>query len=392
MPTRSTLGLLAIAAAAAIALGATWLLSGRSGEAFVTAPAARIDLVRSISATGAVNPVVTVQVGTYVSGPIQEITCDFNTKVVAGQRCALIDPRPYQVALDQARANLQAAEAQLAKDRANLAYAQRVHESNAGLVGGGAVSQRETDNSLSNWEQARAQVRLDEASVAQRKAALESARVNLDYTEIVSPVDGVVVSRNVDVGQTVAASFQTPTLFLIARDLTEMQVNASVSEADVGGVKIGQQAEFTVEAFPGRTFTGRVTQLRQAPITVQNVVTYDVVIGVENDDLALLPGMTANVRIVADTRKDVLAVPVQALRFDPDGAADGGRDPVSDGAQRVFVMRRGAPVAVAVQVGIDDGKSVEITGGELAAGDSVIVDRAGERERGSPPRRSPFAF
>ena len=205
-----------------------------------------------------------------------------------------------------------------------------------------------------------------------------------------SPVDGIVVSRNVDVGQTVAASFQTPTLFLIARDLTQMQVNASVSEADVGGVKVGQTAEFTVEAFPGRTFAGQVSQIRQAPITVQNVVTYDVVIGVENDDLALLPGMTATVRIVADAAPGALTVPVQALRFDLDGAADG--DPPHAGAKRVWVMRGGAPVAVAVQVGIDDGKSVEITGGELAAGDVVIVDRAGERERGGRPQRSPFAF
>ena len=392
MPSRSTLGIAAVSATAALALGATWLLHGSPPGGFVTAPAARADLVRAISATGAVNPVVTVQVGTYVSGPIQEITCDFNTKVVAGPRCALIDPRPYQVALAEARANLLAAEAQLAKDRASLAYAQRVHESNQGLIDGGALSQRNADNDLSNYEQARAQVRLDEAAIAQRKAGLHAAQVNLDYTEIVSPVDGVVVSRNVDVGQTVAASFQTPTLFLIARDLTQMQVNASVSEADVGGVQVGQQAEFSVEAFPGRVFSGRVTQLRQAPITVQNVVTYDVVIGVDNDDLALLPGMTANVRIVTAERKDALAVPLQALRFEPDGSAGRGRHAATPGAKQVWVMRGGAPVAVAVSVGIDDGKSAEITGGELAAGDPVIVDRAGERDLGSAPQRSPFAF
>jgi HlyD family secretion protein len=389
MQNRRISGLIGVAAVALVALGATWLLRSRSAEAFVTAPAARVDLVRAISATGAVNPVVTVQVGSYVSGPIQEITCDFNTKVVAGQRCALIDPRPYRVALDQARANLAAAEAQLVKDRASLAYAQRVHESNRGMVEEGAVSRREADNDLSNFEQARAQVRLDEATIAQRKAALSAAQVNLDYTEIASPVDGVVVSRNVDVGQTVAASFQTPTLFLIARDLTQMQVDASVSESDVGGVQIGQEASFAVEAFPGRTFTGRVTQIRQAPNTVQNVVTYDVVIGVSNTDLALLPGMTANVRIVQAQRRGALAVPVQALRFEPDGGAE--RDhPSTDGTKRVWVLRESEPVAVAVQVGIDDGTAVEITGGELAEGDRVVVDRA--RARGHEPRRSPFQF
>lgn len=389
------IGLIGVAAAALLALGATWLWRGRDPEGFVTTPAARIDLVRAISATGALNPVVTVQVGSYVSGPIQEITCDFNTKVVAGQRCARIDPRPYQVALDQARANLAAAEAQLVKDRASLAYAQRVHESNRGMVEDGAVSRREADNDLSNYEQARAQVRLDEASIAQRKAALAAAQVNLDYTEIASPVDGIVVSRNVDVGQTVAASFQTPTLFLIARDLTHMQVDASVSESDIGGVKVGQNAEFTVEAFPGRSFAGRVSQIRQAPITVQNVVTYDVVIGVNNSDLALLPGMTANVRIVTGERGGALAVPLQALRFDPGGATERDRGlGRASHAPQVWVLRDGAPVAATVQVGIDDGTSVEITGGEVAEGDLVVVERARESgaERSREPRRSPFQF
>jgi HlyD family secretion protein len=389
MRKRRIIGLIGTAVAALLALGASFLWRGRDAAAFVTSPVVRVDLVRSISATGAVNPVTTVQVGSYVSGPIQEITCDFNTKVAAGQRCARIDPRPYQVALDQARANLTASEAQLVKDRANLVYAQRVHESNRGMVEEGAVSRREADNDLSNFEQARAQLRVDEATIAQRKAALDAAQVNLDYTEIVSPVDGVVVSRNVDVGQTVAASFQTPTLFLIARDLTQMQVDASVSESDVGGVKIGQSVSFTVEAYPGRTFAGRVTQIRQAPITVQNVVTYDVVIGVANSDLALLPGMTANVRIVTDERSDALAVPLQALRFDP-GSAGQGDHGHGEGAKQVWVMRDGEPEAVAVQVGIDDGTSVEVTGGELAEGDPVVVDRS--RARGGEPRRSPFAF
>jgi HlyD family secretion protein len=383
MPSRSSLGILAVAATAALALGADRLWRAGDGAEFVTAPAARVDLVRSISATGAVNPVVTVQVGTHVSGPIQEITCDFNTKVVAGQRCALIDPRPYQVALDQARANLLEAEAQLAKDRASLAYAERVHADDRGLIEEGAVSQRRADNDLSAYEQALAQVHLDEAAIAQRRAARGAAQVDLDYTEIKSPVDGIVVSRNVDVGQTVAASFQTPTLFLIARDLTQMQVDASVSESDVGGVKLSQQAEFTVDAFPSRTFTGRVAQLREAPITVQNVVTYDVVIGVDNDDLSLLPGMTANVHIATDRRSGVLAVPLRALRFDPGGTADGHRD-------RVWVLERGEPVEVAVRVGIDDGTSVEVTGSGLAAGVPVIVDRTDVRDRAGAPQHSPF--
>src|SRR2546426_11179531 len=390
MRNRRIFGLIAVAAVALLALGATWLWRRSGTDRFVTTPAAKSDLVRSIAATGAVNPVTTVQVGTYVSGPIQTLSCDYNTRVKAGQRCAQIDPRPYQIALDQARANLVAAQAQLDKDRANLEYARTVHENDRGLVEQGVVSRETAGNDRSAYQQARATVALDEATIAQRKSALDAAQVNLDYTDIVSPVDGVVVSRNVDVGQTVAASFQTPTLFLIAQDLTQMQVDASVSESDIGGVKVGQTASFTVEAYAGRNFEGRIAQLRQAPITVQNVVTYDVVIAVANPDLALLPGMTANVHIVTEEHPDVLAVPLQALRFHPRGAA-AGHDGEADGAsKRVWVLRDGAPEPVSVQVGIDDGTSIEITGGELVPGDEVIVDRAAERGGSGNARRSPF--
>jgi HlyD family secretion protein len=381
-------------AIAASAIGAAllglWMWPRSSADGFVTTEAERRDLVRAINATGSVNPVVTVQVGTYVSGVVQSLDCDFNTRVVAGQRCAKIDPRPYQVAVDQARANLVAARAQLAKDRANLEFAKHVWDNDRGLVDDGVVSKETAESDRSAYDQARAQVRVDEATILQRQAALDAAKVNLDYTDIVSPVEGVVVSRNVDVGQTVAASFQTPTLFLIARDLTQMQVDTSVSESDIGGAKVGQEATFTVEAYPGRTFSGRVTQLRQAPITVQNVVTYNVVIGVANDDLALLPGMTANVHIVTERKTDALAVPLQALRFDPHGAT-ADHDGDGSGGGKLWVMRGGKPVAVPVQLGIDDGNAVEVVSGELAAGDAVVVGRAGSERRDTAARRSPFA-
>jgi HlyD family secretion protein len=380
------------AAAAGALLVAFWLWPRTRADEFVTAPVARGDLVRSINATGAVNPVVTVQVGTYVSGVVQALECDFNTHVRAGQRCAKIDPRPYQVAVDQARANLVAAQAQLLKDRASLVFAKRVWDSDRGLVEQGVVSKETADSDQSAYEQARAQVGVDEATIVQRRAALDAAQVNLDYTDIVSPVDGVVVSRNVDVGQTVAASFQTPTLFLIARDLTQMQVDTSVSESDVGAAKMGQDATFTVEAYPNRTFRAKVVQLRQAPVTVQNVVTYDIVIGVANPDLALLPGMTANVHIVTEQRTAALAVPIQAVRFEPhettadhDGKAPGD-------AKRVWVLRDGRLVEVPVQLGIDDGSSIEVVSGELAPGDEVVVDRRGGSHAGSAAKRSPFAF
>src|SRR5258706_9586897 len=266
MPSQRTLGSIALAAVAVLALSAFWLRRS-DPDAFVTALVAKTDLVHSIAATGAVNPVTTVQVGTYVSGPIQALSCDFNTRVRAGQRCALIDPRPYQVALDQARANLAAAKAQRVKDRASLAYAKSVYENDRGLVEQGVVSRETFENDRSAYEQARAQDSLDEATIAQRKAALYASQGNLDYTEIVSPVDGVVVSRNVDVGQTVAASFQTPTGFLIAQDLTQTKADANVSESDSGNIAEGQTATFTVDSYPGMPFHGTVAQVRNAPVT-----------------------------------------------------------------------------------------------------------------------------
>jgi HlyD family secretion protein len=352
-------------------------------------------VARSIVATGTVNPVVTVQVGTYVSGPIQSISCDYNTQVKAGQLCAKIDPRPYQEALDEAKANLATARAQLHKDQASLVYAKINYERDSGLRKTGVVSQDTLDNDKSTYDQAVAQVALDEATIEQRQAALDAAQVNLDYTNIVSPVNGTVVSRNVDVGQTVAASFQTPTLFLIAKDLTKMQVDTNVSESDVGAAQVGQKARFTVEAFPHKTFEGQVVQVRRAPITVQNVVTYDVVIGVDNPELLLFPGMTANARIIVAERTGVPIVPMQALRFDPRGLRAGdeaGASAKHDG-QRVWVLRDGRPAPVKVSVGIDDGTRVEIVGDSPPVGEPVIVEQSsggGAQREGAPPTRSPF--
>src|SRR5215472_2269533 len=286
---------------------------------YVTAETSRGTVVRTITTTGAVDPVITVLVGAYVSGTVQACYCDYNTQVKAGQLCAKIDPRPYQVVVDQDTANLANAQAQLKKDQASLTYAKISYDRDASLLGHGIVSRDTVDNDKSTYDQAVAQVKVDESTIQQRQAELHAGQVNLDYTNIISPVDGTVVSRNITIGQTVAASFQTPTLFLIAQDLTKMQVDTNVSETDVGNAKVGQKASFTVEAYPHRTFWGTVSQVREAPITVQNVVTYDVVVSVENADLALLPGMTANTRIITDERSDVLRVPLRALRFAPQG-------------------------------------------------------------------------
>jgi len=335
-----------------------------------------------VTATGTVNPELTIIVGTYVSGVIQELYCDYNTEVKAGQLCAKIDPRPYQTVVDQNKANLAVARAQLSKDKASLAYAQVSFERAAKLVQTNSISKDAYDNAKSGYDQAQAQVEFDEATIAQRQAALDSAQVNLDYTDIVSPVKGTVVSRNVTMGQTVAASFQTPTLFLIATDLTRMQVDTNVSESDIGGLKEGQKSTFTVDAFPKQTFRGTVSQVRQSPQTVQNVVTYDVVIAVDNSSLALKPGMTAATRVVVDQRDDVIRVPNAALRYRPAGSR--GRKE-TDQAQ-VWVLRHGRPAAVAVVTGLDDDSFTEIVGGELKPGDLVITAEQSASSRAATPR------
>jgi len=332
-----------------------------------------------ITATGTVNPELTIIVGSYVSGVIQQLYCDYNTQVKPGQVCAKIDPRPYQTVVDQDKANLAVAKAQLEKDRANLVYSKLNYERNRYLAERRAVSQDTADVAKNTFDQAQAQIGLDEATIAQRQAELEAAEVNLGYTDIVSPVDGTVVSRNVTMGQTVAASFQTPTLFLIASDLTKMEVDTNVSESDIGGIAEGGKASFTVDAFPGRTFEGVVTQVRQSPQNVQNVVTFDVVVGVDNRELALKPGMTAATRIIVNQRDNVLRVPNQALRYTPGGLA-GAATPQSgtapNGARktaRLWVLRDGRPVALAIVAGLDDDNFTEIAEGYLHLGDQVIL-------------------
>ena len=361
----------AVAAIAVLAIG--WFASTAEKPVhYLTTPVTRGAVTRAVSATGTVNPVLTIIVGTYVSGVIQQLFCDFNTEVKQGQICAKIDPRPYQSVVDQDRANLDVAKAQLEKDRAGLTYAEVTWQRNAKLAVNNFASQEVADSAKSVYEQAKAQIALDQASIEQREAELAAALVNLGYTDITSPVNGTVVSRNVTQGQTVAATFQTPTLFLIATDLTKMEVDTNVSESDIGAVKEGGMGRFTVDAYANRVFQGVVAQVRQSPQTVQNVVTYDVVVNVDNGDHALMPGMTAAVQLVTAERRDVLRVPDQALRY----RATAGQD-------RVWVLRDGRPVAVAVVKGLDDDTNTEIVNGELKPGDQLIL---GEQRTASAAR------
>jgi len=366
-----------VAGAALLVGGGVWWRQthGPAPMGYVTAALDRGPVARAVTASGTVNPVLTVIVGSYVSGVVRDISCDFNTMVHKGQVCATIDPRPYQLVVDQSRAALETAKAQLLKDQAGLTYARLNESRNAKLVAGGWVAPDTGDSVRAQRDQAIAQIAIDQGTIHQRQAALDAAEVNLGYTRIVSPVDGVVVSRNVTQGQTVAASFQTPTLFLIAQDLTKMQVDTNVSESDVEsetrGIKAGDAASFTVEAFPNRLFRGLVSQVRQAPQTVQNVVTYDVVIAVDNSELKLKPGMTATVRILTDRREDALRAPNAALRFSPGGLAGSGQAGPPD---KLWVLRDGKPAPVAVRTGLEDDAYTEITrSGARKAGDAVIT-------------------
>lgn len=383
--------ILAIAAAAAILLGSLWKQRGAAPKSYVTTAADRGPVAPTVIASGTVNPVNTIQVGTYVSGVIKTLSCDFNTRVRAGQLCAKLDPRAYQSTVDQETANLATANAQLQKDLANLAFAKIIYDRDQELFKRSIVSQETVDTARNAYAQASSQIALDRAAIEQRRAALNAARVNLGYTNIVSPVDGTVVSRNVTQGQTVAASFQTPTLFLIATDLTKMQVDTNVSESDIGRVAVGNAATFTVESYPGRTFSGNVNQVRQAPQTVQNVITYDVVVGVDNTARLLMPGMTAAARIVTERRDNVLRVPAPALRYVPTtetpAAGAGGRQrparaPSRGGhAGQVWVLREGQPQRIPIATGLDDDAYVEVLEGDVRVGDAVIV-----AERGGAPR------
>jgi HlyD family secretion protein len=376
-PTARRRVLLGVGAALLLALGA-WALFGDGGEPaadpYVTATLGRGPIAATVTATGTVQPVSTVQVGTYVSGPILAIDVDFNSPVRKGQRVAKIDPAPFQVRVARSEAGLATATARVARAEADLTLKELTLARSRELRATNILAQHELDQAQSAYDQTRAEVAVERAGVRQAEAELQEARIQLAYTDITSPVDGVVVSRSVDVGQTVAASFQTPTLFEIAQDLTQMQVSASVSESDIGPVRDGQPAAFTVDAYPGRPFAGRVTQVRNAPTTVQNVVTYDVVIEVANPDLALKPGMTASVAIETARADDAVRVPLRALTFaPPDAAAAGNGGAPRDAVETVWRVRGRALERVAVRTGVRDDTYAALLDGALAPGDTVAL-------------------
>ncbi|MBK9243869.1 MAG: efflux RND transporter periplasmic adaptor subunit [Burkholderiales bacterium] len=315
-------GLIAAVIVAVAAAAAAYYWTSRDAKQAPTYRFARVErgpLTATVAASGTLNPVTSVQVGTQVSGQVKELFVDFNSPVKAGQLIARIDPETFQYRVRQNEADLEAARAAVARAQVSLVNAQRELSRTRELVQREFVSPADLDRAQAQFDLAKAEVNNVQAVVAQRAAQLASARVDLARTEIRAPVDGVVIKRSVDVGQTVAASLQAPELFVIARDLRDMQVETSIDEADVGRMRVGQRATFTVDAFPGRTFSGEVRQVRKSAQTVQNVVTYTVLVSAANPDGQLMPGMTANVRIVTDTRESVLKVANAALRFRPPG-------------------------------------------------------------------------
>jgi len=413
-----------------------------SVQRYRTVKVERGEIRSLVTATGTINPVITVLVGTQVSGTIKALYADFNSRVKAGQVIAQIDPAIFEAQVEQGRANLLNAQAMLSSARANLFNAEanlkkaeiavadtkRTLDRNIELMEKGVIAQATLDTSRANYdsavaqreialaqlEAAKSQLESAKAQVEQAKASLRIYETNLKYTTIRSPVNGIVISRNVDVGQTVAASLQAPTLFTIAKDLTQMQVDTNVSEADIGRIAIGQEATFTVDAYPEVVFKGRVSDIRNAPITVQNVVTYDVVIQVDNRDLKLKPGMTANVSILVAHKDGILKIPNAALRFRPSsvkkeattkqwafgsvdrqkysqGAKSFGKE--QPGSRLIWVLSQdGKPVPVKIILGITDGNFSEVISGDLKEGMEVIVEETSDKKARTQQTQSPPPF
>src|SRR4051812_39842635 len=365
----------------------------RNGGAatYQTATVTRGSITQAVTATGTLNPVVNVQVGSQVSGNIAKLFADFNSEVKAGQTVAQIDPMLFQAAVTQAEGDLASTQAALELAKVNATRTEQLFKQKIS-------SQQDLDQAMANLHQAEANVKI-------KQGALDKAKADLDHCTITSPIDGVVISRSVDVGQTVAASLQAPVIFQIANDLTKMQIDSNVAEADVGTVQVGQDVDFTVDAFPTQTFHGKVVQVRNAPITVQNVVTYDTVIGVSNPDLKLKPGMTANVSIIIARKDNVLQIKNAALRYRPaeaGGAGVGTRPPASatgrgmgrreqkTSERTVYVLSGSRVTPAQIKTGISDGIVTEVVEG-LKEGDRVVTAEMAAKSQPASTPANPFS-
>ena len=392
-----------------LGVGFWQFIDGAKESPYITAAVQKGTIRQVVSATGTLQAVVTVQVGSQISGTIVKLYADFNSKVRQGQVVAELDQDKFKAVVEQAKANLVSAEANLAKANVTLEDSRRNLMRAAELRKRELVAQSELDAAQTAYDAALAQLGVNRAQVEQAKASLDQASVDLAHTIIRSPVDGIVVSRNVDVGQTVAASLQAPILFTIANDLSKMEVHTSVDEADIGNVSVKQEVSFTVDAYPTKRFRGKVSQVRNAPTTVQNVVTYDAVVGIDNSELLLKPGMTTNVEFLVSQKSDVLKIPNMALRFrapwerqeaqelmrqagrSGGAGAAGRRRPRSDSAAsdgrlvKVYLVRNNQPAPVQVRVGITDGSFTEMIEGEIEEKEPIVLGISDMSRVSAPP-------
>ncbi|MBM4054143.1 MAG: efflux RND transporter periplasmic adaptor subunit [Planctomycetes bacterium] len=375
-----------------------YLFNRKETVRFETAKIDKGDIQKYVVATGVINPVRTVIIGSQVSGLISQLFADFNSEVKKGQVVAQIDPVPFEHQVNKAEASLATALATLKKSNTTLRNNKRKYYRAKKLYAKKVISIDEFDEARTAYEISLADVELAKAGILQAKASLEIAKTDLKHTVIVSPFDGIVISRVVDVGQTVASSFQTPTLFTIAKDLVNMQVNTNVDEADIGMVRVGQCAKFNVDAFPEDIFEGKVAEIHMSPVIFQNVVTYDTIISVDNSSLKLKPGMTANTSILTAEAKNVLRVPNAALRYTPSSAKTTRmkEEKAIEGAQRdknyvpVWIMRQGEPVEVMIKTGISDYDFTEIMEGEVKEGEEVLIAEMTAKPTAKDSQRIPW--
>ncbi|MCR5262042.1 MAG: efflux RND transporter periplasmic adaptor subunit [Candidatus Gastranaerophilales bacterium] len=354
----------------------------KNSQPIQTAEIVKHSLSQTVEASGTVNPVQSVNIGSQVSGRIYKLYVDYNSKVKKGQLLAEIDPALFQASVDKARADLNNATANYHKVLAQVNYKKANYERFSRLYKKHYVSKDETELAYSNYMASRSELAGTQAIISQAKANLETAETNLNYTKIISPVDGVVVSRAVDVGQTVAASFQTPELFVVAEDLTKMQIEVSVSEADIGKIHEGQKAEYTLDGYPDETFEGYVSQIRLNPTTVSNVTTYTVIVAVNNDEEILKPGMNANVTIITQNKEDVLCVPNMALKYVPENVTEKFHE------HGVWILNDNKkPERITVKIGLKDGDYTEVESDKLKEGMKVLVaSKKTKKKQAGPPR------
>lgn len=374
-----------ISAAVLLALGTACAIVKNGSVKYITKEVTEESITQYVEASGTIKPINTIEVGTQVSGTVARIYVDYNSVVKKGDLLAELDPSLFQANVDQSTAKLNNAQASYAKASSTLNYKRNNYQRYQHLYEKNYVSKDEVELALSNYQQAQAEVSAASAEVSAARATLDNNLTNLRYSKIVSPVDGTVISRAVDVGQTVAASFNTPTLFEVAEDLTQMQIETSVSEADIGKVKVGQKAIYTLDGYQDRKFEGEVTQVRLASTTTNNVVTYAVIVSVDNSEGLVIPGMSANVSIITNKVDNALCVPPQALKFTPE---TNGQKYEKQG---IWLQTKGGLKRYDIEIGVTDDNHTQIISNEIKAGDKVVVSSIGGKKKSQsqgmrPPR------